>query len=113
VSRIAGGTPEEAAARQIRLLRTGRGWTQQEVADRMRLYGHAWLQTTVSKTEDGTRPLRLNEIVSLTAVFRIKITDLLADVPGRPCPVCAGYPPAWLTCNICGRSGREPGDEQP
>jgi transcriptional regulator with XRE-family HTH domain len=104
------GTPEEAAGRQIRLLRDGRDWNQQELADRMRLYGHSWVQTTVSKTEDGARPLRLNEAVSLAAVFGIPVTGLFTE----PCPACGGFPREWFTCNICGRSGRERlQDEQP
>jgi len=104
------GTPEEAAGRQVRLLRNGRGWNQQEIADRMQLYGHHWVQTTVSKTEDAQRPLRLNEAVSLAAVFQITVTGLFTE----PCPNCGGAPAAWFTCNICGRSGREArADEQP
>lgn len=73
-------TPEELAGHELRRLRTVRGWSQEEVARRMAEYGYDWHQTTVGRTEAATRPLRLNEAVSLAALFGIPVTQMLAPI---------------------------------
>lgn len=46
------------------------GVTQQWVANAMRSrYGINWHQTTVGKTEDGGRPLKLSEALALAMIF--------------------------------------------
>jgi hypothetical protein len=48
----------------------------------MAAYGYtSWHQTTVGKTEAGKRPLRLNELISLAALFNVSPTVLL--IPER------------------------------
>ena len=47
------------------MLREERGWSQSEVARRMKVYGYNWHQTTVGRVENGKRPLRLNELMHL------------------------------------------------
>ncbi len=43
--------------------------------------GHAnWHQTTVGKTEAAARPLRLNEAVTLAALFDVPVTQLVAPI---------------------------------
>lgn len=44
---------------------------------RMSGLGHAWRQTTVTKTESADRPLRVNEAVHLANVFGVPVGDLL------------------------------------
>jgi transcriptional regulator with XRE-family HTH domain len=70
-------TPEEIAGRQLRLLREGRGWSQQKVADQMKAFGYNWLQSTIGKIEAAQRPLRLNEVADLAAMFGVPVTQFL------------------------------------
>ena len=74
-------TPEELAGEELRRLRLARRWSQEEVARRMSASGHAnWHQTTVGKTELATRPLRLNEAVTLAGLFEVPVTQLVAPI---------------------------------
>jgi transcriptional regulator with XRE-family HTH domain len=74
-------TPEQLVGRQVRLLRQARGWSQQDVAEKMRAYGYQWSQATVTRLEAATRPIRLNELADLAALFGIPVPQFLED-PG-------------------------------
>lgn len=75
-------TPEQLAARQLRLLRQGRGWSQHEVAEKMQAYGYRWSQATVTRLESASRPIRLNELADLAILYGVPIAQLLeSDVP--------------------------------
>lgn len=53
-------------AARLRVMRQAAGLTQRQLAALMADRGHdVWTQTTVARTEAGTRPLRLNEYVDL------------------------------------------------
>lgn len=76
-------TPEQVAAQVIRELRQARGWSQQEVAERMRSYGYAWSQATVTRLEAASRPIRLNELADLASLFGVPMIQVLdAWFPG-------------------------------
>jgi transcriptional regulator with XRE-family HTH domain len=98
---------EAWAGEQFRGLRAGRGWSQQHVADLMNAFGYNWLQSTIAKIESAARPVPLNEIADLAALFGVKLADLLAGAPEREltCSRCGQGPPEGFTCNTCGRSG--------
>jgi transcriptional regulator with XRE-family HTH domain len=69
-------TAEQLVARQLRLLRQGRGWSQQEVAEKMRAYGYRWSQATVTRLESASRPIRL------AILYGIPVAQFLqSDVP--------------------------------
>jgi transcriptional regulator with XRE-family HTH domain len=68
---------EVIAGRQLRLLRQRLGWSQQEVADRMKAFGYNWRQSTIGKIEAAQRPLRLNELADLALLFEIPLKALL------------------------------------
>jgi transcriptional regulator with XRE-family HTH domain len=70
-------TPEQILARQVRLLRQGRGWSQQEFAEKMRAFGYKWSQATVTRLEAATRPIRVNELADLAIVFGVPVTQFL------------------------------------
>src|SRR5215472_6738402 len=75
-------TPEQLAARQLRLLRQAYGWSQHEVAEKLRPYGYDWSQATVTRLESASRPIRLNELADLAALYGVKITQFLeTEVP--------------------------------
>ena len=70
-------TPEQIVGHQVRLLRQGRGWSQQEVAEKMRAYGYKWSQATVTRLESATRPIRVNELADLAMLFDVPVTQFL------------------------------------
>ncbi|MHA7298209.1 helix-turn-helix transcriptional regulator [Pseudarthrobacter sp. MDT3-1] len=58
-------------------LREERGWSQSELARRMVDAGWPkYTQMTVSRTEKGDRPIRLNEAESLAQVFDVELYNL-------------------------------------
>ena len=100
--------PESWAGSRFRELRNQRGWSQQDVADRMKAFGYSWSQATMTRLETATRPVRLNEVADLAALHGLKIGDFLAGAPAvaQPsCPACKGRPHPGFTCNTCGRPG--------
>jgi transcriptional regulator with XRE-family HTH domain len=70
-------TPEQVAGRQLRLLRQGRGWSQQDVAEKMQAYGYQWSQATVTRLESASRPIRLNELSDLAVLYDVPVTQFL------------------------------------
>ena len=74
-------TLEILAGRQLRLLRQGRGWSQAEVAERMKAYGYSWNQSTVTRIESASRPTRLNELADLAALYEVPFIRLLRPDP--------------------------------
>jgi transcriptional regulator with XRE-family HTH domain len=74
---------ERRADIQLRNLRVANGWSQREVAERMKAFGYDWQQATVARIEAASRPLRLNELLDLAALYNVPLTDLLAPPRGR------------------------------
>jgi transcriptional regulator with XRE-family HTH domain len=75
--RAAVPTPEQFIGRQVRMLRQIREWSQHDVAEKMRAYGYQWSQATVTRLEAATRPIRLNELADLAALFGVPVTHFL------------------------------------
>ena len=70
-------TYEQFVGRMVRLLREGRDWSQQELALRMQPYGYQWSQATVTRLESASRPIRVNELADLAALFEIPVSTFL------------------------------------
>lgn len=52
------------------------GYSQLNLAQRMKVHGHKWYSVTVARTEDGARPVRLDEAASLAEILGIPlVTD--------------------------------------
>lgn len=56
---------------KFRILREERGWSQRDLAERVREYGFDFHQSTIAKLEAGTRPLRVAEMYALSHVFKM------------------------------------------
>lgn len=57
-------------ADQVRTLREDNGWSQEDLADRLRKANLEYInQTTVSRIENKTRPVRLMEAQALSRIF--------------------------------------------
>lgn len=63
---------------RLRELRQRRGWTQQEVVQRLADHGLVLHQTAIARIETAARPVRLNEALTLAAVLGVDLPGLLA-----------------------------------
>jgi transcriptional regulator with XRE-family HTH domain len=67
----------------VRGWRQARGWSQEEVAEKLRHQGFEMHQTTIAKIERGTRPLRVAEANAIAAVFKMPIMAVFElSLPG-------------------------------
>lgn len=77
-----GLTPEARFGRAVREAREEFGWTQSDLASHMSsMYSAGYTQSTIAKTEAGTRPVRLNEAAALAIVLRRDLA-LMIRTPG-------------------------------
>jgi transcriptional regulator with XRE-family HTH domain len=60
---------ERSMCDKFRHLREERGWSQQDISDKLAVMGLEMHQTTVAKMEKGRRPLRVAEMFALSWVF--------------------------------------------
>jgi len=67
---------EATVAKNVRWLREGRGLSQQQLGSDLALHGFGMHYTTVAQLEVGARPLRLNEVAALAALFQVPIESL-------------------------------------
>lgn len=62
----------------IRRLREARGWSQSELARRMQAHGWPkYSQVAVSRTEEGSRAVRLDEALAFSEILEIGLTNLI------------------------------------
>jgi transcriptional regulator with XRE-family HTH domain len=64
---------EEVIGRRLRELRQAAGMSQRDVAALI----PGWRQSLVSKMESGNRPMRLNELAALAAIFGVTLPELI------------------------------------
>ncbi|MDG3014149.1 helix-turn-helix domain-containing protein [Speluncibacter jeojiensis] len=69
---------DKQIGRQIHRRRTTLGWTQGDLAKRLQQVGLNWSQGTLSKVENGERPVRLSETSSLTSVLGVEGLELMS-----------------------------------
>lgn len=74
--------PEVQAGIALRRLRTARGWSQEEVARRMKAYGYDFHQTMIAKVESAQRPLRVRELAGFAALFGMEVHELIYPPAG-------------------------------
>ncbi|WP_416430066.1 helix-turn-helix transcriptional regulator [Paenarthrobacter nicotinovorans] len=73
----AGTSDEEQFARNLQAMRERKGWSQSELARRMVDAGWKnYNQMTISRTEKGDRPIRLNEARALAQIFGVPIDHM-------------------------------------
>ena len=68
--------PEQVAAERIRALRTRHGWTQQQLADRLREFGSPIDRVAIAKLETGQRRLPLDEALLFAYALDVAPTSL-------------------------------------
>lgn len=71
-------------AQRIRAFRNALDWSAQKLADRLAEQGHPELtRVAISKIENLSRGISLDEAVALCAVFDVKIADMVSPEPVR------------------------------
>lgn len=65
---------EAVIGRRVRALRKLKGWSQVDLGLRLDLH-----QTSVAKLESAGRPIRVNELATLAALFDVRLDDLLTE----------------------------------
>lgn len=69
--------PDAEIGRKVGDTRTFMGITQNELAERLTAQGLPFYQTTVSRVEEGARPLRLNEAVVVASVLNVPVATFI------------------------------------
>lgn len=72
---------EETFGRRVKELRSARGWTQGDLAQRLTAAGYQMHQSTVAKMESGVRPTNVGEIAALAAIFGVPIGHVFSSDP--------------------------------
>lgn len=99
--RYADNAVSRTVARRIQTLRTARGWSAVDLADRIVAWGYPISANTVRFIESGRRRVvTIDEFVAIAAIFDVPHADLLDG----SCSACKGTPPIGFTCNNCGRA---------
>jgi len=70
---------EATVANHVRLLREGRGISQQQLGSDLFVLGFGMRQMTVADLEAGARPLRLNEVAAIATYFEVPVESLWQD----------------------------------
>jgi len=76
-------TPEKLFGARFADLRRQNEWTQQQVTEAMVERGFSWSATTATKTEAGSRPIRVDEAVALCELVDATLGDLVGDTEER------------------------------
>lgn len=74
---------QRAFGERLLVAREAAGLTQRALAQRMRDLGFSWHYTTVQRTEQATRPPRLDEAVVLAALLHIDLMALGTPLAGE------------------------------
>jgi len=69
------------AARAIEILRTERGLSQRQLADRVTALGHPMSNTMLSRIERAQRRCDVDDLIAIAEALRVPAPALL---PGRP-----------------------------
>lgn len=67
---------DEEIGRRIEALRTSAGLGQKDLSDKLRAVGVNWSQGTLSKVENGSRPIRFTEAVKVAEILNISTVEL-------------------------------------
>lgn len=75
--------PSQVLGNRVLELRNRRGWTQDELAERMNDLGWVWQRTTIAKIELGQRQVTVDEFVSLAYALGAAPIALLTRPDGE------------------------------
>lgn len=90
-----------AVVRHVTVRRNARGWTAEQLAQRLSAVGRAVPRTGLGVLSgQGVRRVDVDDLAALAKVFDVANPW---DLTGPPaCGACGGSPPPGFTCNGCG-----------
>lgn len=95
-------------AANVRILREGAGWTQEELGRKLRPENAKPALVIVAAERNTTSP-GLDTVDGLAEIFAMSAAQLICPLP---CPRCAGQPAPGTMCLVCTTSAPLPaGDE--
>ena len=94
-------------AANMRALRRRRGWTQEELGERL----GGWSKASVSAAECSAKAVNsgrmrafdIDEVVFIADIFGVSVEEMITPLP--PCPCCHDEPAPGMACQECGASG--------
>lgn len=97
------GRRTQQVAAYVKRLRQARGWSLQELSDRLARTEKPTNRISITKWENGYRArIDVDELCALAEVFEMDPAELL----GARCDRCNGNPPAGFVCGACGLGGQ-------
>lgn len=93
--------------RNMNNLREARGWSREELAQKLTDAGRSTSYSAIVAQENGRiREASAHQLLLLAEVFEVSPAYLIQAKP--PCEKCDGTPPAGYKCLTCGVSGTAP-----
>jgi transcriptional regulator with XRE-family HTH domain len=92
-----------AVITRMRELRHRRGWSAQEMSNRMSTAGAPITRGMIANLENGRRAdVTVDELAGAARIFGVHAAWLLFG-SGASCSACEDAPPKGFSCNYCGR----------
>lgn len=96
------GSQGGIVATNVRALRQKRGYSLNDLSERMTLTSRPILSTGLHRLERGQRRVDVDDLVALAAALDVSVTTLLRSAP--QCGDCSDAPPKGYACSTCGRA---------
>ncbi|RKE20026.1 transcriptional regulator with XRE-family HTH domain [Streptomyces sp. TLI_171] len=75
---------EALVAHNLKVLRKAARLSQEDVAERMTRLGFKFHQTQIAKIENGTRPLRFDEVIGLAKALNVPVGNFMTEAVAGP-----------------------------
>lgn len=99
--------PTAAVFRNMRTLRKARGWSAQELSERLADAGQLISRSSIANAENGRQETTtIGLLFALAHVFDVEVR-VLTETSTPPCTQCLGAPPLGYACLACGRDRKD------
>lgn len=95
--------PTKTVYARMRALRLLRGWSAQQLADRLTAAGRPTKRSAIATWETKPGGCGVDLLYALAHVFGVALGTLLDDATVL-CQHCGDDPPTGFTCTTCGRT---------
>ena len=106
---IPSGPVGETVRTNVRRLRETKHISLRGLSAMMGDAGWPMLASGISRVENGTRRVDVDDLVVFAKVFGVRPAELLAPIEPTVCANCDNDPPTGFTCQTCGMPGKPVG----
>lgn len=103
---IPSGPVGEIVRANVNRLREAKRISQRDLSRLMGEAGWPMLASGISRIEQGTRRVDVDDLAVLAKVFGVRPEELLTPFEPEVCANCDNDPPAGFTCQVCGAPGK-------